>query len=78
MPSVKNPSDDERTAYEKINAYVNKNSLVIEEDTEDIENFEDTEEFEVLDSDDDSPRCSTCGMKVEPDQPICPMCHRVV
>lgn len=78
LSSIKDTSGNERTTYEKINAYVNRNSLVVAEDTEDIENLEDTEESEVMDSDDDSPRCSTCGIKVETDQVVCPMCHTVI
>ncbi len=78
LSSVKDASGNKRTAYEKMNAYVNKDSSVIPEDTEDIENLEDMEEYEVMDSDDDLPRCSTCGMKVEPDQVVCPMCRKVI
>jgi len=78
MSSVTDYSGSERTTYEKINSYVNKNSLVVVEQTEENEDLVDTEEFVAMYTDEDSPKCFTCGIKVEPDQVVCPLCHTVI
>ncbi len=90
LVSVKDASDNEQTVYEKINNYVNKDSSIESGEAEDIwgpedpekskelENLDESEKSEETDVDDDSPRCSTCGIKVEPGQVVCPMCHSII
>ncbi len=77
LSSLKETSNNEKTVYEKINAYVNKNVSILSGETEDIGNLGNMEEYEE-DFDDDSLRCSICGIKVEPDQVVCPMCHSII
>ncbi len=81
LVSVKDASDKKTTAYEKINNYVNKNSTIESgeaEDAEEIGKLEASEEPEDSDIYDNSPRCSTCGIKVEPGQAVCPMCRSII
>lgn len=56
--------------YEKINRFVNKDTI-IDSQVDDLEEIEYEEDENTL-------RCSICGIKVDPDKLICPMCRSVI
>lgn len=72
IENVKLNSDNETNLnlYAKMNRFVNKD-IIIDSQVDDLEEIEYEEDENTL-------RCSVCGISVDPDKLICPMCRSVI
>lgn len=72
IENTKLNSENKINLYEKINRFVNKD-IIIDSQVDDFEEIEDEE-----DNENTLRWCSICGIKVDPDELICPMCRSVI